>query len=267
MGIILLLPESGSAHFLKTDLFQKMRRHEAINTGVKPCGSFTRPAACVYLHAVERILADARAVTQLTAGGRGLIRGPSPFFAVRPVRQLRRLLELVAERIAIPEQAGGYGTVSAASSSASPGLNSSSAKKPACPVSCFWRSSASRSVPIWRMVHRSDRRVRIGFPFAIGRRGFPDDRLAAGCGSRPAAIVSAGPIYLLPLHSKTKGCPRQNRTAFSCPSRILVWKRSISAWKASPDSGPLPRKRKKRLSDHVCTTLRNTELRGCLSFS
>ena len=84
MGIILLLPESGSAHFLKTDLFQKMRRHEAINTGVKPCGSFTRPAACVYLHAVERILADARAVTQLTAGGRGLIRGPSPFFAVRP---------------------------------------------------------------------------------------------------------------------------------------------------------------------------------------
>ena len=119
-------------------------------------------------------------------------------------------------------------------------------------MSCFWRSSASRSVPIWRMVHRSDRRVRIGFPFAIGRRGFPDDRLAAGCGSRPAAIVSAGPIYLLPLHSKTKGCPRQNRTAFSCPSRILVWKRSISAWKASPDSGPLPRKRKKRLSDHVC---------------
>ncbi len=80
------------------------------------------------LHAVERILADARAVTQLTAGGRGLIRGPSPFFAVRPVRQLRRLLELAAERIAIPEQAGGYGTVSAASSSALPRLNSLSAK-------------------------------------------------------------------------------------------------------------------------------------------
>lgn len=94
------------------------------------------------------------------------------------------------------------------------------------------------------MVHRSDRCVRIGFPFAIGRQGFPDDRLAAGGGSRPAAIVSAGPIYSLPLHPKTKGCPRQNRTAFSCPSRILVWKRSISAWKASPDSGPLPRKRK-----------------------
>lgn len=35
------------------------------------------------------------------------------------------------------------------------------------------------------MVHRSDRCVRIGFPFAIGRQGFPDDRLAAGCGSRP----------------------------------------------------------------------------------
>ena len=146
MGIILLLPESGSAHFLKTDLFQKMRRHEAINTGVKPCGSFTRPAACVYLHAVERILADARAVTQLTAGGRGLIRGPSPFFAVRPVRQLRRLLELAAERIAIPEQAGGYGTVSAASSSALPRLNSLSAKSSARPVICFRRSSSSRSM-------------------------------------------------------------------------------------------------------------------------
>lgn len=46
------------------------------------------------------------------------------------------------------------------------------------------------------MVHRSDRRVRIGFPFAIGRQGFPDDRLAAGCGFRPAAIVSAGPICI-----------------------------------------------------------------------
>ena len=70
MGIILLLPESGSAHLFFEERFQKTRRHEAIGiSGVKPSGSFTRSAACVYLHAVKRILADARAVTQLTAEG------------------------------------------------------------------------------------------------------------------------------------------------------------------------------------------------------
>lgn len=56
--------------FYFRERFQKTRRHEAIGiSGVKPSGSFTRSAACVYLHAVKRILADARAVTQLTAEG------------------------------------------------------------------------------------------------------------------------------------------------------------------------------------------------------
>lgn len=64
---------------------------------MKPSGSFTRSAACVYLHAVKRILADARAVTQLTAGGRGLIKVPPHFFAVRPVRRLQRLVVLRAD--------------------------------------------------------------------------------------------------------------------------------------------------------------------------
>lgn len=57
------------------------------------------------------------------------------------------------------------------------------------------------------MVHRSDCRVRIGFPFAIGRRGFPDDWLAAGCGFRPAVSVPVAPIHSVPLHPKNRKLP------------------------------------------------------------
>lgn len=64
------MPVVRNPQFYFRERFQKTRRHEAIGiSGVKPSGSFTRSAACVYLHAVKRILADARAVTQLTAEG------------------------------------------------------------------------------------------------------------------------------------------------------------------------------------------------------